>query len=66
MTLVEAVQKDLVQALKNKDKVTVSTLRSLKSALQKATIEKKADLDEAAVLQVLKKEIKQRQDSFDT
>ncbi len=64
MSFVETVQQDMQQALKAKDTVAVSALRSLKAALQKAEIEAKGSLDEQRAFAIVKKEIKQREDSI--
>lgn len=66
MSLVETVQHDLVTALKAKDGATVSALRGLKAALQKAAIEEHGSLSDERAFAVLKKEIKQREDSIAT
>ena len=62
--LKQKLQSDLIQALKAKNEVTVSTLRMLNAALKNAEIaaERKALTDEQ-VLQLVKREIKQRQDA---
>lgn len=61
---VDRVQHDLIQALKAKDAVTASTLRTFKAALQKVAIEYHGELSDEQVLAVLKTEIKKRQDSI--
>lgn len=66
MSLNETVQQDLVAALKAKDGTAVSALRGLKAALQKAAIEAKGSLSDERAFAVLKKEIKQREDSLAT
>lgn len=65
MSLNETVQSDMITALKSKDSVAVSALRSLKSALQTATIDE-GTLTEERALSILGKEIKTREDSFAT
>ena len=63
MTLTERVQKDMVDAMRNKAELRLSTLRMMKAALQNKRIEKRADLDEKEELQVFTTMIKQRRDS---
>lgn len=66
MSLVETIQHDLVTALKAKDGSAVSALRGFKAALQKVAIEAKGSLSDERAFAVLKKEIKQREDSIAT
>ncbi|MBI2415056.1 MAG: GatB/YqeY domain-containing protein [Candidatus Kerfeldbacteria bacterium] len=63
MELSDTIQQDLVQALKQRNPVALTALRSLKSALQRAQIEHKQALNEVQALAIVQKEIKQRQDS---
>jgi uncharacterized protein YqeY len=68
MTLQERVDSDLKDAMRAKDAGRLGVLRMLKSALKYAAIEKSADaqLDEAEAAQVIRKQVKQRQDSIDS
>ena len=65
MTLTERVQKDMVDAMRNKEELRLSTLRMMKAALQNKRIEKRADLEEKEELQVFTSMIKQRKDSVE-
>jgi len=65
MTLTERVQKDMVNAMRAKEELRLSTLRMMKAALQLKRIEKRADLDEKEELQVFSTMIKQRKDSVE-
>jgi hypothetical protein len=64
MPLLEQLAKDIVTAMKARDEERLSTVRMMKSALQKAHVDAlpKA-LDEASDLQVLKILVKQRTDA---
>ncbi len=58
---------DIKTAMKAKDTVSLTTLRALKSAIKNVAIEKggaDAVLDEAETMAVIRKQIKQRQDSI--
>ena len=58
---------DIKTAMKAKDQVSLNTLRALKSAMKNAAIEKggaDAVLEEAESMAVIRKQIKQRQDSI--
>jgi len=59
------VQKDMVDAMRAKEELRLSTLRMMKAALQLKRIEKRADLDEKEELQVFTTMIKQRKDSVE-
>ena len=58
---------DIKTAMKAKDQVSLNTLRALKSAIKNAAIEKggaDAVLEQAESMAVIRKQIKQRQDSI--
>lgn len=65
-SLSQQISESLKEAMKAKDQVTLATLRSLKSAIQLATIEKygaDGQLEDAETIAVIRKAIKQRHDS---
>src|SRR5574344_583106 len=64
MKIVELINQDIVLAMKNSDKETLSTLRMAKNALQMAKISKNHELSEDEVISVLRSQIKQKQDSI--
>ncbi len=55
----------MVDAMRNKQELRLSTLRMMKAALQNKRIEKRADLEEKEELQVFSTMIKQRKDSIE-
>ena len=63
MSLVEKINEDMKLAMKSQDKERLSVIRMLKSAMQLAAIEKKHDLSDEEVVDVLSKQIKMRKDS---
>ena len=65
MSLTERVQKDMVDAMRKKEELRLSTVRMMKAALQNKRIDKRADLDEKEELQVFSTMIKQRKDSIE-
>jgi uncharacterized protein len=66
MPLSDQLQKDLVAAMKAKDEMRLSTVRMIKSALQKAnSADLSKPLDDAAEQQLLKSLVKQRTDAAD-
>ena len=64
--LQDKIKKDIIEALKSKNEAKVTTLRMLQAAIQYKFIEnKKEELKEEDVLQILKKQVKQIQDSIE-
>jgi uncharacterized protein len=69
MTLQERVDADLKEAMRAKDTTKLGVLRMLKSALKYAAIAKsdaEAELSDAEAAQVIRKQVKQRQDSIES
>jgi len=64
MTLKERLQEDWKTALKSKDKFKASTISMAKSAVLFAEKTDGVELDDAKVVDVLAKEVKQRRDSM--
>ncbi len=58
------IEEDLKSAMKNQEKLVLSVLRMVKSALQLEKINKKEDLTDEEVFAVIKKQIKMRRDSI--
>ena len=65
MSLVEKINDDLKNAMKEKDKDKLSVIRMLKSAIQLFKIELKHDLSDDEVISVVSKQIKMRKDSIE-
>lgn len=61
----ETIKKDLVSSMKEQDKFKMSVLRMLKSALQAEEINKKSELTDDEVLNVIKKQVKVRTASLE-
>ncbi|MBA3831454.1 MAG: GatB/YqeY domain-containing protein, partial [Chthoniobacterales bacterium] len=69
MTLTQRIDADLKDAMHARDAAKLGVLRMLKSALRYAAIEKggaEGELDDAETTQVLRKQVKQRQDSIES
>lgn len=60
MPLLDRVQKDIVEAMKARDEIRLSSLRMIKAALKKHEVDAMKPLDEAAEMQILKSLVKQR------
>ncbi len=66
MPLLDQLQKDLVAAMKAKEEMRLSTIRMIKTAIQKAAVvDPSKPLSEADEQQILKSLVKQRIDSAD-
>lgn len=58
------ITSDIKEAMKAGDKAKVGTLRLVNAAIQTAEIDSKGTLDDAAVIAVMTKMVKQRRDSI--
>lgn len=58
------IKKDMVQAMKDRDDLTKTVLRTLSSEFKNAEIDKGASLEDGDVIKVLSKLEKQRKDSI--
>jgi len=65
MTISEQIQKDMVDAMRSRDELRLSTLRMVKSALSYKEVDKRAPLDDKETQQILSTLIKQRRDSIE-
>ncbi|HAE35817.1 MAG TPA: glutamyl-tRNA amidotransferase, partial [Bacteroidetes bacterium] len=67
MSLLDTVNKDIVQAMKSKEEATLRALRGIKSAILLAQTEKGAsdELSAEKEMQLLTKLVKQRKESLD-
>ena len=64
--LEEKIMNDFKEAMKNKDAIKSSALSFLRSEMMNAAIDKrKKNLDDSEIISVIKKQIKQRQDSIE-
>jgi uncharacterized protein len=69
MTLQERIDNDLKDAMRAKDATRLGVLRMLKSAVKNSAIEKggaTATLDDSEATAVIRKQVKQRQDSIES
>lgn len=65
MGISEQIQKDMVDAMRNRSELRLSTLRMVKAALDNRAKDKRAPLDDKEVQQILSTLIKQRRDSIE-
>ena len=69
MSIQERIDSDLKEAMRARDTTKLGVLRMLKSALKYAAIAKsgvEAELSDAEAAQVVRKQVKQRQDSIES
>jgi uncharacterized protein len=69
MTLQDRIDSDLKDSMRAKDAARLGVLRMLKSALKYSEIEKSgpdSQLDDAEAAKVIRKQVKQRQDSIES
>jgi uncharacterized protein len=65
MTISEQIQKDMVDAMRSRDELRLSTLRMVKAAIKLKEVDKRAPLDDKETQQILGTLIKQRRDSIE-
>lgn len=65
MSMIDKVRAEMVAAMKNKEKERKESLSMLLSALKNKAIDKRADLTEEEEYAVVKKEMKQTQETLD-
>lgn len=64
MSLLDQLNEDMKQAMKDKDKLKLSVIRMVKSAIKNEEINVQKELSDDEVLTVLNRELKQRRDSL--
>ena len=64
--MIDVIRKEMMTAMKNKDKERKESLSMLLSALKNAQIDKREDLTEAEENTIIAKEIKQTKETMDT
>ena len=64
MSLKDKLMEDLKQALREGDERRKSAIRLAMAAIRNAEIEKRRELDDGEILQIIAKEVKQRRDSI--
>jgi hypothetical protein len=65
MSLLERVQKDMVEAMKGKQETRLGAVRMIKTALMKYKADQMKEADEAAEMQILNLLVKQRKESVE-
>jgi uncharacterized protein YqeY len=65
MSLKDQITEDMKSAMKARDKDRLKVVRLILAAIKQIEIDKRIELDDAAVLSVLEKMVKQRRDSVE-
>lgn len=64
MSLKERIQEDMKAAMRAKDAARLGAIRLLQAAMKQKEVDERVMLDDAAVLAIVEKQIKQRRDSI--
>lgn len=64
MDLVKELDKDIIEAMKSKESVRLSTLRAVKGAMKMQNIDHKKEINDELLIEVVSKEIKTRNESI--
>jgi len=65
MSLKEQINNDIKTAMKEKNKATRDALRLITSAIKQVEVDQRVDLDDAEVIKIIAKMVKQRKDSIE-
>ena len=63
--MVEKLKKDMIDAMKSKDKERLTVIRMVKSAMDLEHIDHKREINDDLLIDVLNKQIKMRRDSIE-
>ena len=62
--MVEKLEKDMITAMKEKDKDTLTVIRMIKASLKQEQIDHKKEINDDLLIDVVNKQIKMRRDSL--
>lgn len=62
--MVEQLEKDMIEAMKSKDKDRLTVIRMVKAALKQEQIDHKKEINDDLLIDVVNKQIKMRKDSI--
>ena len=62
--MVEKLKQDMVEAMKNKDKERLTVIRMVKAAMDQEHIDRKKEINDELLIDVVNKQIKMRKDSI--
>ena len=64
MSLKEKLQEDLKSSMKNKDTIRKSVITWVRAAIKQIEVDQRVELDDVAVMDIISKQLKQRNDSL--
>ena len=62
--MVEKLKQDMIEAMKNKEKVRLTVIRMVKAAMDQEHIDRKREINDELLIDVVNKQIKMRKDSI--
>ena len=62
--MIEKLEKDMIEAMKNKEKDRLTVIRMVKAALKQEQIDHKKEINDDLLIDVVTKQIKMRKDSI--
>ena len=62
--MLEQINKDIVEAMKNKEKERLTVIRMVKAAMDQEHIDRKKEINDELLIDVVNKQIKMRKDSI--
>ncbi len=62
--MVEQLEKDMIEAMKNKEKERLAVIRAVKAGLKQEQIDHKKEINDELLIDVVNKQIKMRKDSI--
>ncbi len=62
--MVEKLKQDMIQAMKNKEKERLTVIRMVKAAMDQEHIDRKREINDELLIDVVNKQIKMRKDSL--
>lgn len=65
MSLKEKLQEDLKSSMKNKDTIRKSVITLVRAAIKQIEVDQRVELDDVAVMDIISKQLKQRNDSLE-
>ena len=63
--MIEKLNKDMIEAMKNKEKERLTVIRAVKASMEKERIDKKREVNDDLLLDVLNREVKMRKESIE-
>ena len=62
--MVEKLKQDMIQAMKDKDKIKLAVIRGVKAGMEKERIDRNREINDDLLIDIVNREIKMRKDSI--